>query len=301
MSSGYKTLWTAFLTLACLCSFLNPGHAEDISSQKTRLRILLSLSPEAIGVLEQRALSGNGAAMALLGEAYALSFGGLHQDDAMAANWLTKAVQSGQDWAAPEAAYLEFRASHSSQIAAAAGVLSRAQMAVDKKEASNEAADPDLVHMAQAGLVDAQLVLGKQLETGYGSRLDLQSSAQWYAQAAENGSAAAHSALGHAFSQGIGVIRDPEAAFVHYRSAAQMGDIDGQAALGAIYAHGSPGVVLPDPVEALKWLALAASRGNSLAKEAFATLAVMSGADVTRTALERAADWSALSQNTVPG
>lgn len=265
--------------------------AADISDDKARLHALLELSPGDMPVLLDRAQSGDGVAMALLGESYALAFGGLHQDDKAAAQWLGKAVAAGQSWAAREAGFYAFRSDHAAGIASAEATLERARTALAAPAGRELEPDPELADLARQGLVEAQTLLARQLSSGRGARQDLSAAARWWSAAAETGDASADAALGRAFAQGEGVPRDPAASVEHYRRAAEMGDVDGQTALGALYAHGTDGLPV-DEVEALKWLALAASHGGANAREGFANLAVIVGQDETRAALLRAARWT---------
>lgn len=279
------------VVLACLIlSATHPGAATaaDLSDQQTRLGLLLALSPSDMPLLRDRAGSGDGTAMALLGESYALAFGGLRQDDAAAAEWLAKAAASGQAWAAREASFFAYRASHSMEISAAEATLGRARTALLGPIGGTE--DQALEQLARDGLAEAQTLLARQLSTGRGAPLDPENAARWWARAAAHGDPSANAELGRAFARGDGVPSDPDASLAHYRRAADLGDVEGQTALGALCAHGTAGLSR-DPVEALMWLALAGSHGGIEARNGFAELAVIAGADATRTALLRAARW----------
>ena len=280
------------MTLFVLAAALVCGqglHAQEISDRKLRLRVLLSLSPEAVQVLREAADEGDGRAMALLGEAYGLSFGGLHPSDSQAALWLGRAARAGQPWATAEASFFAFRARHEADIAAAAETLGRGQDALDKGGPA-EVADPMLEHLARTGLAEAQILLARQYDTGRGAPADPQQAAQWFSQAAAAGNAEADRELGRAYAEGDGVPVDPAASLAHYRAAAEAGDVPAERAMGALSAHGAPGMAA-DPVEAMRWLALAGSRGDAVARQGFITLASGSDPDLVREALSRAAAW----------
>jgi TPR repeat protein len=283
---------TTILVVAALFASLGASisaRASALSDEHVRIHILLALKPSDILVLRKDAAAGDGRAMALIGEAYALAFGGLPQSDTLAASWLAQAAKAGETWAAPEASFLLFRVQHAADIAAAAATLDNGETALKGPVGGN--ADPALIALARTGLVDAQLLLAHQLASGHGAAKDPAAAAAWLSEAAKHGSAQANCELGQAFLIGNGVPEDPGAALLHYSAAAATGDLAAEMALGAIYARGAPGIPT-NIVESLKWLALAASQGSALSKQAFVTLSLQAGGPETAFALKQAADWT---------
>lgn len=279
--------WIAGLLLGGLVAL--PALADTSAAQGERLRALVELTPAGTAALRQAAEGGDGVAMGLLGEAYGMAFGGLPLNDAAAADWLSRAAKAGQTWAGREARFFAFRATHAAEIARAGGTLDLArQRLLGDSEPID--ADPELEVLAAGGLVEAQLLLAEQLETGRGLPRDSAAAARWYGKAAETGSPAAHAALGRLYEAGQGVPRDPVAAILHHREAANAGVVSSQMALAGAYAFGSSGLER-DPVEALKWMALAANRGSEEAAKAFSKLADMTGVTAAAAAIGRAADW----------
>ena len=88
------------------------------------------------------------------------------------------------------------------------------------------------------------------------------SAAEWYAKAAERGSASAQSELARQYQQGLGVQKDLAKAADLYRRAAEQGQSAAQVSLGIMYEDGSG--VKPDPAQAVQWYRKSAEQNNSL-------------------------------------
>jgi len=110
---------------------------------------------------------------------------------------------------------------------------------------------------AERGHVRAQVALGSLYADGKGVTQDYFRAAEWYRVAANLGnSAAAQVALGDLYFNGRGVPNDVAEARALYRKAAERGHPLGQYRLGRMMQEGYAGRL--DPVEAFKWLSLAA-------------------------------------------
>lgn len=78
--------------------------------------------------------------------------------------------------------------------------------------------------LADAGLADAQFVLGQMYQNGEGVARDAGRAAPWYRRAALQGHAGAAFALGMLYRYGIGVARDPVEAYAWFTRAAEAGN-----------------------------------------------------------------------------
>ena len=103
-------------------------------------------------------------------------------------------------------------------------------------------------------------------ENGRGVPPDFAVAANWYRNAADQGSAYAQCALGFMYDTGQGVPQDDAAALSWYRKAVGQGNANAQNALGVMHLKGRGG--LPkDEREAARLFKLAADRGNASAQK----------------------------------
>ena len=104
---------------------------------------------------------------------------------------------------------------------------------------------------AEQGHLDAQLSLGDRYERGAGCEKDAEESFKWYRMAAEQGDYDAQQWVGDAYFKGFGVERDTKEAEKWYRIKAEQGDYYAQQWLGDRYSNGNG--VEKDAKEAEKW------------------------------------------------
>jgi TPR repeat protein len=122
------------------------------------------------------------------------------------------------------------------------------------KQNNTEAADW-YRRAAEQGQGDAQNSLGLLLVADH---RDYPGAAQWFAMAARQGNADAQYNLGVIYFSGLGVNYECAAHWIQL--AAQQGHVQGQRDLGKMYERGQG--VMPDYVEAYKWLKLAQLKGD---------------------------------------
>jgi uncharacterized protein len=116
---------------------------------------------------------------------------------------------------------------------------------------------------AERGHVGAQYGLGTMYAKGEAVTQDYFRAAEWYRLAANLGGIAdAQVALGDLYFQGRGVPHDVAEAREWFRKAAERGHPVGQYRLAAMMQEGYAGPL--DPVEAFKWLTLAAGQREKL-------------------------------------
>ncbi|HUS74069.1 MAG TPA: zinc-ribbon domain-containing protein [Sedimentisphaerales bacterium] len=117
----------------------------------------------------------------------------------------------------------------------------------------------------------AQNHLGSCYQNGNGVPQDQAEAVQWYLKAAEQGYTVAQSNLGWCYDTGSGVDQDETEAVKWYRKAALQNDETAQFNLGVHYEWGSG--VSEDKAEAAKWYRKAAEQGYEKADEALKRLA----------------------------
>ena len=116
---------------------------------------------------------------------------------------------------------------------------------------------------AEKGHVGARYALGTMHAKGEAVSQDYFRAAEWYRLAANLGNSAdAQVALGELYFQGRGVPHDVAVARDWYRKAAERGHPVAQYRLAAMMQEGYAGPL--DPVEAFKWLTLAAGQREKL-------------------------------------
>jgi len=224
--------------------------------------------------LRRRAATGDARAQLELGQRYEAGVPPFPFDQVEAARWYRRAAESGHAGAQVNLAtmYLEGH-----------GVRRDVAQAVTWYRAA-----------AAQGNTMAQLELAMLYDTGAGDlRPDAAVAATWLHRAAARGLAPAQKRLGDLYREGRGVPLDLRAAATWYRRAADQGDADAQTELGRLLAGQTR---LADPVEAHKWLNLAASRGAHAAQRARATrlrdeLAARMNEGQLLEAYRRAAEW----------
>ena len=123
---------------------------------------------------------------------------------------------------------------------------------------------------ARRGDPDAQNMVGRCLENGWGLDPDPRRAARWFARAARAGHAWAQYNLGHLCLDGLGVPRDPAAAYGWYVAAARQGHARAMnlAARCLEEGWGAP----PDRDAARDWLRRSAEAGYFRGQYNFATV-----------------------------
>jgi len=123
---------------------------------------------------------------------------------------------------------------------------------------------------AEQGYPHAQNHLGSCYQNGDGVPQDDAEAVQWYRRAAEQGYAIAQANLGWCYDTGSGVAQDEAEAAKWYREAAEQGDYTSQFNLGVHYEWGSG--VEEDKQEAIKCYRKAVDQGYEKAAEALERL-----------------------------
>ncbi len=109
---------------------------------------------------------------------------------------------------------------------------------------------------AQAGQVEAQLLLAQMHMEGKGTAQDASAARLWYETAANNGAPMAMNMLGRCHELGQGTAPDPVLAAVWYRRAAEAGDFRGQANYASILLQAG------QVEQAVHWLRRALAHGS---------------------------------------
>ncbi|HVJ27495.1 MAG TPA: tetratricopeptide repeat protein [Vicinamibacterales bacterium] len=120
---------------------------------------------------------------------------------------------------------------------------------------------PAVLARAQAGEVEAQIIVSRAYSAGTAVEQDLTAAARWARTAAEKNHPMAQSILGVLYQSGSGIPRDDRQAVEWFRRAAAQGYAQGQSNLGWAYFRGNG--IEPDPAEAVRWFRLAAGQGNA--------------------------------------
>lgn len=116
-----------------------------------------------------------------------------------------------------------------------------------------------LITMAEIGLAEAQIGLGKRYASGNGVPRNRAEAAKWYFLAAEQGHARAQLTLGWAYRQGEGVTKDFDEAARWFSKAAGQGLPEAEYQLGTLFRRG---LGMPqDNLMAHVWFNLAAGHG----------------------------------------
>ncbi len=118
----------------------------------------------------------------------------------------------------------------------------------------------DALKRAEAGDVEAQVLVAIALTDGLGVSKDTTRALQWTQAAADKGHPMGQNMLGNLCERGTGVEQDPVKAAEWFARAAAQGYGQAQANLGRAYFNGRG--VRPDPAEAVRLFRLAADQGN---------------------------------------
>jgi TPR repeat protein len=121
-------------------------------------------------------------------------------------------------------------------------------------------AAPWVIAAANAGIVEAQMRLGRMYLSGEGIAKDEAAAFAWLTLAAKNGDAEANNMLGRCHENGWGTPRDFESAGRHYAIAACAGDAWAQYNLGHLFLDGQG--VPRDPDKAFAWYKRASDQGH---------------------------------------
>ncbi len=132
--------------------------------------------------------------------------------------------------------------------------------------ARKDAIEPEEVEFlgasAEAGNVDAMLLLADCYEKGWGTDPDPEKAFFWFQKAAEKGSTQGMIAVANCYLQGIGVSAQAEPVFAWNMKAAEAGDVSGMVNAASCYEDGWG--VKQDPAQAAVWYERAARAGSDL-------------------------------------
>lgn len=115
---------------------------------------------------------------------------------------------------------------------------------------------------AEAGNVDAMLMLADCCQKGWGMEADPAGAYQWYRKAAEAGNTQGMVGVANCFLTGVGVPEDPEQVFQWNLKAAEAGDASGMVNAASCYEDGFG--VPQDQAAAFQWYEKAAEQGYDL-------------------------------------
>jgi TPR repeat protein len=117
---------------------------------------------------------------------------------------------------------------------------------------------------AEAGDMQAQLLLGVHLSQGRGVSADPAAAIIWYKRSADAGSRTAQWYLGNAYEKGEGVAKDNEEAAKWYTLAAEWDDDARLLYIARFFRDGRPGFP-GNPMTSTRWFQKASALGNSSA------------------------------------
>ncbi len=161
------------------------------------------------------------------------------------------------------------------------------------RDGKYEAARIILQENAQKGDAVAMRLMAEMIHNGLGVQKDPGLAAEWYAAAADRGDVLAAYNAGALFLQGAEKMEpDTERGLKYLKLAAEKNSAIAQYNLGRLYEQGQG--VEKDPVEGLKWIAIASQNRLPLAMRYLDTYRSEAGTDETlKKALIAAADWFA--------
>ena len=207
--------------------------------------------PRAIDLLQQAIASNVTEAARILGDVY-LDGDGVPTDRERALQLYRLAAAQGDDVA-------KFRL--------ASAVLEDPDAEAEARRLAVE----EVRRTARAGIVQAQLALGELYADGRLGRRDPIEAARWYAVALEPlraeanaGDPQAQERVGDMHRDGKGTLADGRAALGWYERAAANGRLPAVMRLARIHEKGATGLE-PNPVQAVRWLQLAAEQGDRTA------------------------------------
>ena len=119
-----------------------------------------------------------------------------------------------------------------------------------------------LKESAEAGNVDAMMLLADCYRNGWGTETDLAAAFDWFHKAAEQENTQGMVAVANCYLNGQGVESDPAQVFAWNMRAAELGDASGMVNVASCYEDGFG--VEPDAVQAYTWYARAAETGYDL-------------------------------------
>lgn len=190
----------------------------------------------ALDWFEKAADAQNARAQAVLGELYAMGWGGLKKDPAQAAKWMEKAALGN---------LVVAKARWGSMLSKGKGVKQDAQKGLDW-----------YVQAAQEGDGRARLLMGVMLV-----HQDRDAAAQWFYGAADVGDEEVLCALGTFYGWGNGPVYGESEKLSEVRRYAQRDESDAQQMMGFLYGEGWGAT--RDPVKAEYWFNKAAQRGDA--------------------------------------
>jgi transglutaminase-like putative cysteine protease len=191
------------------------------------------------------AQAGNTNAQVYLGELYLYGGGGVKQDLATGASWLTKASDQGSVAAEADMAYL---------YGAGIGVTKDGARALTLAKAATD-----------KGSVDGLLALGACYGNGWGVPIDKAAAIGWYRKAADRKDSTGMSRLGAVYREGDGVPVDKVTAYAWYDLAVKYA-VYASDKVSALKRRDELGLVLlPAEVDEAKALAGAWQPGGDLA------------------------------------
>ena len=116
---------------------------------------------------------------------------------------------------------------------------------------------------AEAGNVDAMLLLADCYQKGWGVEADPEACFSWYLKAAQSGNTQAMTGVANCYMNGTGTAVDPAQVFAWNLRAAEAGDTSGMLNAASCYEDGYG--VEADPEKAFYWYEKAANAGYDLA------------------------------------
>ena len=122
-----------------------------------------------------------------------------------------------------------------------------------------------LIHLANSGVVEAQLMLAKIHRDPHPQLHDMEKALRWLRAAAERGHTGAQLELGEIHQQSGSIYHDPEKATLYYCDAGLEGNSEGAYRLGMMFYLGKE--ITRDWVNAYAWLKLAVDLGRREVKQ----------------------------------
>ena len=164
--------------------------------------------------------------------------------------------------------------------------LQSGQRAYEQKD--YDSAMKELMPLAQAGKVEAQILLGKMYMLGQGVPKDTDQALKWFRAAADQGNGQAQFFLGALY---LLPAKDVSEGLSWLRLSAEQGTPDAQLLLGMAYLKGTD---LPhDLVAADMWFHLAASKGDKFAPSQCERAEIQMTPDQIAKARSLATEWKA--------
>jgi len=214
---------------------------------------------QAVELFEQAAKGGSADGAKRLSYLFTIK-----KDASKGLEWLRRAAELGDPESQLELGQMMLRG----ETVSAEINMNLSELKVEKTEGNDELAAAWISKAAEAGLADAQRLLGILYRRGEGVPKDAKTSFAWTRRAAEQGFAEAQYALGWRYIQGDGVDKDYQAAVKWQLAAAKQGYASAQCVLGALYGDGIG--VTKDATTALAWFYNAKANGEGLTESEMA-------------------------------